>query len=257
MRTKRLMLKDITEAGELSADIATLMVKDHDGDVTKPGYFGTQPVSIVSGHNWGDLLLCKGTISDESGTKAVFSGKMNLNDPDAAKLHSKLRFDLDPDNGPPLVEWSYGYDTLPGGESKGDFAGETVNFLQPLEDGSPGADVAEVSPVVRGAGIGTGTTGVKSRRFADHLESVTKDVAEAIKRAEAVAALRAEDGKEVSPQAQRLLEYLIAELGDLTTRAQALSEPKDQPAETPGQMDLLQLQYEAFVGQRQGVPIDA
>ncbi len=257
MRTKRLVLKDITDAGELSADIATLMVKDHDGDVTKPGFFGTQPVSIVSGHNWGDLLLGKGTITDDGGTKAVFTGKMNLDDPDAVKLHSKLRFDVDPQNGPALVEWSYGFDVVPGGESKGEFGGETVNFLQPLADGSPGVDVAEVSPVVRGAGIGTGTTGVKSRRFADHLESVTKDVAAAIERAEAVAALRAEDGKEVSAEAQRLLDNLISELDDLTTRAQALTTPKDQPAETPGQMDLLQLQYEAFRGHRQGVPIDA
>lgn len=158
-RHKRLADVKAKADGTVEARIATLGVKDRDKDVTLPGFFGTQPVSIVGSHDWSDIMLGKGTVTDENGEFAHFKGKMNLDDPEAAALHSKLMFDMD--HPPPLIEWSYGFEILPGGSRKGDHDGEEVQFLGPKEDGTPGAKVWEVSPVMAGAGIDTGTLTAK------------------------------------------------------------------------------------------------
>lgn len=159
--TKRLTDFKAAPDGSVEAVIATLNVKDHDGDVTLPGFFGSDhPTVIVGSHDWSQIMLGKGRIR-EDGEQAVFSGKFNLDDPEAKALHSKLMYDLA--NPPAAIEWSYGFEVLPGGRKAGQHAGEQVSFLGPLDDGSPGAKVWEVSPVMAGAGIGTGTLAAKTR----------------------------------------------------------------------------------------------
>ncbi len=163
MQQKRFALKEMGATGEVSAEIATLNVKDKDGDVTLPGYFGEQDIKIVTAHQWGQVMLGKGKLT-EQGNKAVIDGKLNLDEADAEAraIHSRLKFDLD--NPPPLIEWSYGFETLDGGSKAFVDHDEFGNgqFLQPLEDGSPGSQVFEASPVLIGAGEGTRTTSVKS-----------------------------------------------------------------------------------------------
>ncbi len=160
MNLKSLSVKDVTKDGELEAVVATLGVVDKDRDVTEKGFFGTQDTKIVSGHDWNQILLGKGVVTDEDGKEARFTGRLNLEDSDAAQLHAKLRFDLEVP--PPLIEWSYGFSILDGGSRSGKFSGEDVRFLQPREDGTPGSKIYEVSPVLVGAGEGTRTVGVKS-----------------------------------------------------------------------------------------------
>lgn len=158
--TKRLTEFKAQADGSVTAVIATLNVKDHDRDVTLPGFFGSQPAVIVGSHDWSDLMLGKGMVT-EKGEQAIFEGAFNLDDPDAKAVHSKLMYDLD--HPPALLEWSYGFEVHKGGASRGQHEGEDVQFLQPLADGSPGAKVWEVSPVIAGAGIGTGTLAAKNR----------------------------------------------------------------------------------------------
>lgn len=159
---KRFGIKSIGPTGEVSAEIATLNVKDKDDDVTLPGFFGEQDVKIVLSHQWSSVMLGKGKIS-EQGDKAVLDGKMNMADADAEAraVHSRLKFDLD--NPPPLIEWSYAFDLKKGGREEFTDHEKFGNgfFLQPV-DGKPGATVVEASPVLVGAGEGTGTTAVKS-----------------------------------------------------------------------------------------------
>lgn len=242
--TKTFAMRKADESGAISADIAMLDVIDHDQDVTRKGFFGTQQVSIVSGHDWNGIMLGKGVVTDDDGIKARFSGQINLDDPDAAKLHSKLKFDME--HGEPLIEWSYGFRILEGGAEQGKFEDQDVQFLQGLGDGSPGSEIMEVSPVVKGAGIGTGTTAVKGRKFADHIESVLLSVSDALGRAESIAALRAEDGKELSADAQRQLAEMQEGLVNLTARVgDLLVEPEPEPdSELMAEMDLLQAQYQ-------------
>ncbi len=160
---KRFGIKSLGDTGEVSAEIATLNVKDKDDDVTLPGFFGEQDVKIVLSHQWGPVMLGKGKISEQD-EKAVLDGKMNLDEADAEAraVHSRLKFDLD--NPPPLIEWSYGFELKTGAREQftDDEKFGDGYWLKPMSDGSPGAKIFEASPVLVGAGEGTGTTSVKS-----------------------------------------------------------------------------------------------
>jgi hypothetical protein len=157
---KALEIKEVGKAGEVAAVIATLNVKDKDGDVTLPGFFGVQHPSIVTSHNWNDIMLGKGKL-EEQGDQAIFEGRFNLDDPDAVKLHSKLKFDID--NPPAQIEWSYNLRLKDGARVpfKGDAVYGDGQWLGPV-NGEAGVKVNEVSPVLIGAGENTGTLGVKS-----------------------------------------------------------------------------------------------
>lgn len=148
-------------AGTLRATIATLHVKDKDGDVTLPGFFGEQNVSILVAHDWGTVPVGKGRVY-EDGEKAVLDGRLNLDDANAKTVHSWLLFDLN--HGEPIQEWSYGFTLHKDGFRFGDYEGENVRFLTPRGDGSPGAKVHEASLVIVGAGEGTGTQSVKGAK---------------------------------------------------------------------------------------------
>lgn len=226
IKRKAATVKAVDEAGTIQAVIATLDVKDLDGDVTRPGAFGTQSMAIVQAHDGQDVMLGKGTLTEKDG-KAVFNGKFNLDDPAAKALHSKLVFDLA--NGDPLIEWSYAFNIRDGGAKHGEFEGDDVQFFQPLDDGTPGIEVVEVSPVLKGAGVGTGTVVAKSRKFTDHIESMTEDLGVLLERVEAVAQLREDDGKELGEEAQRLLGELSDGLTEATARlAGVMDEAKEE-----------------------------
>ena len=155
MKTKKFRLKRIEDAaGEVTAVIATLNVKDHDGDVTLPGAFGEQEAPIVPTHDWGSVPLGKAMIR-EDGDDVVARMQFNLDIGDAQKWYSALKFDFE--NGRPLQEYSYGYEILEA--DRGERDGERVQFLKKLK-------TVEVSPVLLGAGINTRTLEVKADRKA-------------------------------------------------------------------------------------------
>lgn len=152
-------IRGVDGAGKVTIVLATLNTAvDHDGDVTKSGFFGRQVASIVPAHDWSHVPLGKATISETPG-EAVAELAFNLKVPAAVDWYEAIRYDFE--HPPALQEYSYGFDVLPGGSSKGTFAGRPVRFLQPLADGSPGVAVFEVSPVVKGAGTRTRTLAVK------------------------------------------------------------------------------------------------
>jgi len=150
--------KAADDAGNVEFVVATLNVVDHDKDVTLPGFFGHQDVQVLPAHDRTHVPLGKGVIREE-GQEAIASVKFNLDIPAARDWHSAIKFDME--HPPSLQEYSYGFRVRPGGAKSGSFEGQSVNFLQPLEDGTPGGDVFEVSPVLRGAGMGTRTLAVK------------------------------------------------------------------------------------------------
>ena len=136
------------EAGTFRATIATLNVVDHDNDVTVPGAFKTgQAVRIARwGHNWGDLPIGKGVIGADD-KRAYVDGKLFLD-----TTHGKDAYTTIKELGE-LAEWSYGYDVVD--SELGQWEGKDVRFLKAL-------DVFECSPVMLGAGIGTGTDSIKA-----------------------------------------------------------------------------------------------
>lgn len=157
-RTKALSGLKITDAakGEVEVVFATLDVVDLDGDVTLAGAFQEEEVRIsaYNHESWkGALPVGKGTIREE-GDKAIFRGRFFL-DTTAGRDTFEVVKEMDD-----LQEWSYGYDTL---ESEpGTKDGQAVTFIKRQK-------VHEVSPVILGAGIGTGTLAVKSKQLQSDL----------------------------------------------------------------------------------------
>lgn len=146
-------LKDfkIKDNGIVEAVFATLNVRDHDGDVTLPGAFEqTRPVTI-SPYNHGSIVggalpAGKAVISADD-TEARLKGSFFMN-----TTQGKDTFEVVREMGEDQ-QWSYGFDVLDA--IPGEKDGQAVQFLRKL-------DVYEVSPVIRGAGINTRTTAVKS-----------------------------------------------------------------------------------------------
>src|SRR4030042_6897755 len=114
--------------GEFSAEFATLMVIDHDNDVTKPGAFKDGQETLIEpwNHNYGQLPVGKGVIHEKK-DKAVIEGKFFL-DTQSGVEHYRVVKALGP-----LQEWSYTFEILKW--AVGQFDGKEVRFLQGLDGG--------------------------------------------------------------------------------------------------------------------------
>lgn len=136
------------QPGKFRATFATFNAIDKDNDVTLPGAFQSgQAVRIAAwGHNWGDLVVGKGVI-DQDDSKAWVDGEFFL-----TTIKGKEHYETVKALGD-LQEWSYGFEIKD--QSFGEFEGRDVRFLRAL-------DVFEVSPVMIGAGVGTGTDDIKA-----------------------------------------------------------------------------------------------
>lgn len=134
--------------GSFRAVFSRLNVIDHDKDVTLPGAFTDGQKVRISywGHRWQDLPVGRGEIhADEE--KAWVDGQFFLDTEGGKETYLTVKH-LSPD----LQEWSYGFDV---DKSRlGQFEDQDVQFLEALT-------VYEVSPVMLGAGIGTGTESIK------------------------------------------------------------------------------------------------
>jgi hypothetical protein len=147
------------EQGLVLARIATLNVKDRDGDVILPGFFPEEAPVRISAFNhasWGGALpVGKGVVRADD-KEALFEGRFFLDT--SAGLDT---FRVVKEMGE-LQEWSWGFDIRPGAASEGEHEGESVRLLGPAPDGGPGGVIHEVSPVLLGASIGTATLAVKA-----------------------------------------------------------------------------------------------
>jgi HK97 family phage prohead protease len=132
-------------AGSLQATFSRFGVVDRDGDLTLPSAFQDgQRVPMVWAHQWTEPVG-DGTIRVLS-DRAVFEGQFWTDTIDGEQAWKKVKRAGD------LQEYSYGFairDAAPGTHD-----GQPVRVLKSLE-------VFEVSPVLVGAGIGTGTDRIK------------------------------------------------------------------------------------------------
>lgn len=199
------------DAGTVTAVFARFNVKDADRDVTLPGYFGKQEVAIADSHD-RTKIVGRGSITEQTDV-AVLAGKYFLETVKGkeAYLTTKAMGDLQ--------EWSYGYRILEGGSKLGTFKGDDVRFLQPKDDGTPGVDVHEVSTVLRGAGVGTRTTSIKSQglRFVDQAEQVATAAELLFTRAEEIKQMRAEKGSTLGDEALARLVVVKTRLQNVAT----------------------------------------
>ena len=158
METKRIKL-ELKEAdtGSVSSLFATLNVIDNDNDVIVPGAFSSQPVVLSDWQHssWStnspNRPVGKGYIR-EDGDRAIFDGKFFMDTVHGQEMYKTARGLGD------IMEWSFGFNIID--SSTGLWEGEPVRFLKRL-------DVVEVSPVLRGAGIGTRTLDMKNANKQD------------------------------------------------------------------------------------------
>lgn len=210
--TKSLTVKAMDDEGRGLAKIATLSAIDHDGDTYVPGAFswkegGFQWVQILPAHNRGAMSLGKARVYEENDA-AYAELHLNLGSEVGREWHSALKFDLE--KGTPIQDWSYGFSILD--QAKETRAGEPVRVLKRL-------DVQEVSPVLRGAGIGTGTLAMKSHGgFAAQIDAAIEEIDDIIERAGDVKGLREAEGRPMS-------EARLAQLGELKARLDRLLTP--------------------------------
>lgn len=154
--TKHMRVEKMDDAGHGLARIATLSAVDHDGDTYAKGAFswkktGDQWVPILPAHNRTAMPLGKARVY-EDGDAAYAELHLNLNTEAGRDWHATLKFDLE--KGGAVQEWSYGFRVIDHARESRD--GASVRVLKRL-------DVDEVSPVVRGAGIGTRTLSLKAK----------------------------------------------------------------------------------------------
>lgn len=225
-------IKD-ADKGVVMAVFATLGVIDKDGDITLPGFFGEQEVVMLPAHDWKSVPIGKGTIR-EVGDKAIAELQMNLDIEEGRKWFSALKFDAS--HGKPLQQYSYGFTVVDGGSSDGgqDAAGQKAyRTLRSTPEGKPGCVVHEVSPVLVGAGEGTGTLAVKDAglKFCDEVEAAVAAAEGTIHRAKSLADMRAKEGRGMSAANREKLSHLLARLkaaGDAL--APLLSDDDDRKA---------------------------
>lgn len=160
MQFKSMSVETIDEAGKGVARIAQLSAVDSDGDTYAKGAFswkkgGGQWVQMIPAHDRKAMPFGKAWVY-EDGDFAYAAFQLNLNTQAGKEWHEALKFDLA--TGSPVQEWSYGYNAL-------DAAKETrgINQVRVLKQ----LDVDEISPVIRGAGTGTGTVTIKSATLKD------------------------------------------------------------------------------------------
>lgn len=155
MKIKGMTIEKMDEAGTGRARIAQLSAIDSDGDTYAPGAFswkagGGQWVNMIPAHDRRAMPFGKAWLHEE-GDWCVADLYLNLDTQAGKDWHATLKFDLA--KGTPVQEWSYGYQVLDAVQEQRD--GKYVQILKKL-------DVDEISPVLRGAGVGTGTLSMKS-----------------------------------------------------------------------------------------------
>lgn len=158
--------------GQARVRLARLNRRDHDGDVILPGFFPSTPIyaPIQPAHVWTAAALGKAKVWAPQGSDEVLSDLVfNLNAAGGAEFWSAVHFDADPATGPSVQEYSWGFQIKAGAARQGHFEGEPVRFLGPAPDGSEGVLLAEVSPVVKGASVGSGTLQVRGQGSGDRI----------------------------------------------------------------------------------------
>ena len=240
----------LSEAGEVTVAFSRFNVVDSDEDVTFAGSMPVGkavPMSAYGHTSWdGALPTGKGVIS-ESGDLGVFEGGFFMETDQGRNAYNTVKAMAD------IQEWSYGYAVLEGGP--GMFEGKRVRELRKL-------DVFEVSPVLKGAGVGTGTLAIKSGApasgapYAEQFLWYTEGLPALLDRFKGHFAARASEGRKLSRADRAALEDLVETLDGQLSLARDLlvtAEPVDpakQAAFQRAAMDNL-----LAIARANGVPI--
>jgi HK97 family phage prohead protease len=190
----------VDETGNVSAVIAQLGVEDHDGDIVEATAFKNgQEVAMVWSHDWSQPVG-KGVIKTTL-TEAIFEGQFFMDTDAGLEAYKTVKAMGD------LQEWSWGFHTVKSQweEIGGD---HWVRHLLATE-------VYEVSPVLKGAGIGTRTLAIKGRQTLDaQIKAIIESVDLLGERVRSLKGLREDEGRGMSVERMNDIKALAAQLRD-------------------------------------------
>jgi hypothetical protein len=195
----------LDDQGYIEAAFAQLNVIDSDGDVTVNGAFPTKDVPLSAyGHgSWdGALPVGKGTIT-EQGEWAVFKGSFFVNTTHGMDAYNTVKGLGD------LAEYSYGFNVTD--SETGTKDNQSVRFIKSL-------DVFEVSPVLKGAGVGTHTLAIKSdapeseASYAEQMERISDQLSALIEWTQDRKAARESEGRDLSTKDTERLDAVASKL---------------------------------------------
>lgn len=187
METKHItttaILKAEGDEGRLEAVFSTFGVVDRDGDIVQAGAIPDgQAVPMVWAHDW-TKPIGKGVTQVDS-ERAIFKGDFFLDTTAGQDAYRTVKAMAD------LQQYSWGFRVLDA--SPGEVDGQTIRVIKR-------AELFEVSPVLVGAGLGTGTLSLKhGQPFADHAETVLAAVSDFVARSRSLADLRLKEGRVLS-----------------------------------------------------------
>jgi hypothetical protein len=213
IETKSILIEKMDDAGHGLARLANLSAVDHDGDTYAANAFawkegGEQWVPMLPAHNRSVMPFGKARVYEEGGV-AFAELHLNLETAAGKDWQSHLKFDLA--TGRPAQEWSYGFGTVEAAfEQRGE---DRVRVLKQV-------DVHEVSPVIRGAGMGTGTLAMKGS-FSEQIEATLTAIDGIVERAGEIAQLRDSQGRDMSKARMVQLIELKGRLEQLISGATA------------------------------------
>lgn len=210
-KTLSLELKQDGAEGDFVATFSSFNVVDHDGDVTRPGAFEEGKAVLVGAyqHAMSNLPVGKGVLRSDD-ERAQIHGAFNLKTAGGRDTYEAVK------NAGDLMEWSYIFRVEQSSEGDFDAGDKTLEGVRFLEK----VDVWSVDPVLKGAGIGTGTESVKSapKSYHEHAASLVAEVEAFMKRTDARIEERAGDGRSLSADDRERLTALMAGLGDAASR---------------------------------------
>jgi len=184
------------DEGQLQAVFSTFGVVDHDGDIVEATAFTSgQPVIMVWSHDWTDPVG-KGLVEVTS-AEAIFNGRFFMDTVRGQEAYKTVKAVGD------LQEYSWGFQVLDAAWEQRD--AETIRVIKR-------AELFEVSPVLKGAGIGTRTLALKGRSLSNELETVLAAVNSLGERLRSVKGLREKEGRTLSVEYQRKLDTIAKEL---------------------------------------------
>lgn len=154
-------VKNAGPLGSLSAVIATIGVRDHDGDVVLPGAFTEGAVLAISPWNHhsmtgGALPVGKGIVRTTA-SEVIVDAELFMANASAREVFEVIQ------RMGASQEWSWGYRVLDA--EPGTLDGQPVQFLKAVH-------AFEASPVIRGASIGTRTLDAKGREARDMVRRI-------------------------------------------------------------------------------------
>ena len=227
------------KVGSFTARIATLNVIDKDVDVTIPGAFPSGKTILISAYqhgSWsGGLPVGKGVIR-EDGNDVFVDGQFNLNTETGKEHYETVKF------SPDIQEWSYGF-IVKAADYDTEFQGTPVNrILKSL-------DVFEASPVLRGAGMNTACTSIKTDKqpaagltYIEQSEAALAAVSDLLDRTKSLADLRAKEGRTLSKANRDRFSEIAAKMSDLDAEIKSLPAQSD-PAQEKAAVERLFLKF--------------